>query len=181
MWLHRRQPTRLPRPWDSPGKNSGVGCHFLFQCTKGKSESEIAQSCPTLSDPMDCSLSGSSIHGIFQARVLEWSAILQFQISDLNFLRPSFKVKVGPYPASLRADMRIYRPSMPVCVLSRFSRVQLLATPWTVVHQAHLSVGFPRQEYWSGLPFPPLEDLPDLGIKPASLTSSFIGRRILYH
>ena len=72
---HRQQPTRLPLPWDSPGKNTGVGCHFLFQCRKVKSESEVAQSCPTLSDPMDCSLPGSSIHGICQARVLEWVAI----------------------------------------------------------------------------------------------------------
>ena len=130
---HRRQPTRLPRPWDSPGKNTGVGCHFLLQCMKVKSKSEVAQSCPTfttpwtaahqappsmgfsrqeywngvplpsnphhihtiglgskmdemkserevtqscptLSDPMDYSLPGSSIHGIFQARVLEWGA-----------------------------------------------------------------------------------------------------------
>ena len=72
---HRRQPTRLPRPWDSPGKNTGVGYHFLLQCMKVKSESEVAQSCPTLSDPMDCSLTGSSVHGIFQERVLEWGAI----------------------------------------------------------------------------------------------------------
>ena len=72
---HRRLPTRLPRPWDSPGKNTGVGCHFLLQCMKVKSESEVAQSCPTLSDPMDCSLPGSSVHGIFQARILEWGAI----------------------------------------------------------------------------------------------------------
>ena len=71
----RRQPTRLPRPWDSPGKNTGVGCHFLLQCMKVKSESEVAQSCPTLSDSMDCSPPGSSVHGIFQARVLEWVAI----------------------------------------------------------------------------------------------------------
>ena len=106
----RRQPTRLPRPWDSPGKNTGVGCHCLLQCMKVKSESEVAQSFPTLSNPMDCSLPGSSvhgfsrqeywsgvplpslshglaeskrckfcfsssIHGIFQARVLEWGAI----------------------------------------------------------------------------------------------------------
>ena len=69
------QPTRLPRPWDSPGKNTGVGCRFLLQCMKVKSESEVAQSCPTLSDPMDCSLPGSSIYGIFQAKVLEWDAI----------------------------------------------------------------------------------------------------------
>ena len=72
---HRQQPTRLPHPWDSPGQNTGVGCHFLLQCMKMKSESEVAQSCPTLHDPMDCSLPGSSIHGIFQARVLEWGAI----------------------------------------------------------------------------------------------------------
>ena len=72
---HRRQPTRLPRPWDSPGKNTGVGSHFLIQSIKVKSEREVAQSCLTLSDPMDYSPSGSSIHGIFQARVLEWGAI----------------------------------------------------------------------------------------------------------
>ena len=72
---HRRQPTRLPRPWDSPGKNTGVGCHFLLQCMKVKSESGVAQSCLTLHDPMDCTLPGSYIHGIFQARVLEWGAI----------------------------------------------------------------------------------------------------------
>ena len=71
---YRRKPTRLPHPWDSPGKNTGVGCHFR-QCMKVKSESEVAQSCLTLSDPMDCSLPGSSVHGIFQARVLEWGAI----------------------------------------------------------------------------------------------------------
>ena len=72
---HRWQPTRLPRHWDSPGKNTGVGCHFLLQCMKVKSESEVAQLCPTLSNPMDYSLPGSSVHGIFQARVLEWGAI----------------------------------------------------------------------------------------------------------
>ena len=74
MRPHRRQPTRPCRPWISPGKNTGVGCHCLLQCMKVKSESEVAQSCPTLSDPMDCSLSGSSVQGIFQARVLEWVA-----------------------------------------------------------------------------------------------------------
>ena len=77
---HRQQPTRLARPWDSPGKNTGVGCRFLLQCMKVKSESEVAQSCLTLSDPMDCSLPGSSAHGIFQARVLEWGAIEGVQI-----------------------------------------------------------------------------------------------------
>ena len=72
---HRRPPTRLPHPWNSPGKNIGVGCHFLLQCMKVKSESEVAQSCPTLPDSMDCSPSDSSVRGIFQARVLEWGAI----------------------------------------------------------------------------------------------------------
>ena len=73
---HRRQPTRFRCPWDSPGKNTGVGCHFLLQYVKVKS-------CPTLHDPMDCSLPGSSIHGIFQERILEWGAIA---FSDRNCL-----------------------------------------------------------------------------------------------
>ena len=81
---HRWQPTRLPRPWDSPGKNSGVGCHFLLQCITVKSESEVAQSCPTLSNHMDCSPPGSSIHGVFQVRVLEWGAL------PWNFFSPCF-------------------------------------------------------------------------------------------
>ena len=84
MWPPRRQPTRLPCPWDSPGKNTGVGCHFLLQCIKVKSESEVTQSCPTLSDPMDCSLPGSSIHGIFQARILEQGAIRPSQYHHRN-------------------------------------------------------------------------------------------------
>ena len=84
MQPHRRQPTRLLCPWDSPGQNTGVGCHFLLQCMKVKSESEVTQSCLTLSDPMDCSLPGSSIHGIFQARVLEWGAITFFESTRLS-------------------------------------------------------------------------------------------------
>ena len=92
MWPHRRQPTRLLRPWDSPGKNTGVGCHFLLQCMKVKSESEVAQLCPTLSDPMDCSLTGSSVHGIFQARVLEWGAI---QAKSMKHITPILNPKVN--------------------------------------------------------------------------------------
>ena len=66
----------LYHPWDSPGKNTGVGCHFLLQCMKVKSESEVAQSVVSdSSDPMECSPPGSSIHGTFQAKVLEWGAI----------------------------------------------------------------------------------------------------------
>ena len=123
---HIWQPTRLPCPWDSPGKNTGVGCHFLLQCMKVKSESEVAQSCLTLSDPMDCSLPGSSIHGIFWATVLEWGAIA-----------------FSPIVKQLYSN-----------VVSHFSRIQLLVTPWTAAHQAPPSMGFSRQEYWSGVPLP---------------------------
>ena len=84
---HRQQPTRLPRPWDSPGKNTGVGCHFLLQCKKVKSESEVAQSCPTLRDPVDCSPPGSSVHGIFQARVLEWGAIASSDFRGMYIIK----------------------------------------------------------------------------------------------
>ena len=85
VWLlrpHRRQPTRLPHLWDSPGKNTGVGCHFLLQCMKVKSEREVAQSYPTLSNPIDCSLPGSFIHRIFQARIMEWVAISFSRVSS---------------------------------------------------------------------------------------------------
>ena len=84
---HRRQPTRLLCPWDSPGKNTGVGCHFLLQCRKVKSESEVAQLCPTLHNPMDCSPPGSSIHGILQARVLEWGAFAFSKHNSLLLLK----------------------------------------------------------------------------------------------
>ena len=83
----RRQPTRLRCPWDSPGKNTRVDCHFLLQCMKVKSEREVAQSCPTLSDPMDCSPPHFSIHGIFQARVLEWGAIAFSNIYILLYIK----------------------------------------------------------------------------------------------
>ena len=111
---HRQQPIRLPHPCDSQGKNTGVGCHCLFQCMKVKSESEVVQSCPTLSDPLDCSLPVSSVHGIFQARVLEWGVIVAY------------------------------------CLVVSSSFV----TPWTVAHHTSLSMGFSRQEFWSGLPLP---------------------------
>ena len=84
VWPYRWQPTRLPRPWDSPGKNTGVGCHFLLQCMKVKSESGVTQSCLTRHDPMGCSPPGSSAHGIFQARVLEWGAIAFFVSSLMH-------------------------------------------------------------------------------------------------
>jgi len=89
---HRRQPTRIPCPWDSPGNNTGVGCHFLLQCRKVKSESEVAQLCPTLSNPMDCSPPGSSVHGIFQARVLEWVAIAFSNY--INYIRFTYYIYI---------------------------------------------------------------------------------------
>ena len=91
---HRRQPTWLHRPWDSPGKDTGVGCHFLLQYMKVKSESEVTQQCQTLCDPMDCSPPGSSVHGTLQARVLEWGAIaFSLKTADeLNYLRTSLNV-----------------------------------------------------------------------------------------
>ena len=104
---HRRQPTRLPRPWDSPGKNTGVGCHFLLQCMKVKSESEVGQSCPTLTDPMDCSLTGSSVHGIFQARVLEWGAICTYKTQCVCVLLHSRRgpVKELQFHGRARGDL----------------------------------------------------------------------------
>ena len=124
VWPHRQQHTRLPRPWDSPGKNTGVVCHFLLQCGKVKSESEVDQSCLTLCDPMDCSLPGSSIHGILQARTLEWVAI---SFSSAQKWKGKGK---------------------------SLSRVPLFATPWAAAHQAPPSMGFSRQEHWSGVPLP---------------------------
>ena len=167
---HRRQPTRLPRPWDSPGKNTGVGCHFLLQCIKVKSESEVAQLCPTPSDRMDCSLPDSSVHGIFQARVLEWAAIafsknmllLLLSCSVVsNSVRPhrqqptrllcpwdSPGKNTGVGCHFLLQCMKVKRK------VKLLSRARLLATPWTAAYQAPLSMGFSRQEYWSGVPLP---------------------------
>ena len=98
---HRQQPTRLPRPWDSPGKNTGVSCHFLLQCMKVKRESEVAQLCPTLSNPMDCSLPCSSAHGIFQARVLDWVAIAFSGLSHYTTATTT-----SPHGRTLRAGRR---------------------------------------------------------------------------
>ena len=99
----RPQPTRLPCPWDSPGKNTGVGCQFLLQCMKVKCESEVAQSCPTLSNPMDYSLPGFSVHGIFQARILEWGAIV-FSKIYLSICHQSFIIHCGEWKSWLKAQ-----------------------------------------------------------------------------
>ena len=128
--------TRLPCPWDSPGKNTGVGCHFLLQCMKVKSEREVAQQCPTLSDPMGCSLPGSSIHGIFQARVLEWGAITLLAVLKTIFaskcqLQP-YGLKVYPRNCATFSDpnkLCLICTLLPEHVLSC---VQLSVTPWTI-------------------------------------------------
>ena len=108
---HRRQPTRLPRPWDSPGKNNGVGCHFLLQCMKVKSEREVTQSCPTLSDLMDCSLPGSSVHGIFQARVLEWGAIAFSDHILLKIFKEIVAFSSGYERAKMKLTTHSWQPS----------------------------------------------------------------------
>ena len=115
---HRRQPTRLPCPWDSLGKNTGVGCHFLLQCMKVKSESEVAQLCPTLSDPVDCSPPGSAVPGIFQARALEWGAIAFSMSETASAHKPLVSLARSPsspsmylqetLPQSVRARMNSY-------------------------------------------------------------------------
>ena len=101
---HRQQPTRLPRPWDSPGRNTGVGCHFLLQCMNMKSEY------PTPSDPMDCSLPGSSTHGIFQARVLEWGAIAFSKVYEPFKSRELFLVGHNRGSERFNAGERVNEP-----------------------------------------------------------------------
>ena len=134
VWPHRWQPTRLPRPWDSPGKNTGVGCHFLLQCMKVKCESEVAQSCLTLSDPMDCSLPGSSIHGIFQARVLEWGAIA---FSDSPQIHGQWRTDTGEQTLPCPQMWPCLRSNLCSRVLGRIrwkrvSTAMLRLTPWSV-------------------------------------------------
>ena len=138
MRPYRRQPTRLPRPWDSPSKNTEVGCHLLLQCMKVKSESEVALSCPTLSDRMDCSLPGSSVHGIFQARVLEWGAIA--------FSR---KTVLLTHKTNLLWCFHIFKNIYPSVQFSR-SVVSDSATPWIAAHQASLSITNSRSWWWTG-------------------------------
>ena len=113
----------------------------------------VAQSCLTLCDPMDCSPPGSSIHGIFQARVLEWGAIA--------FSAPAWQADALPSEPPGKTQVKV----------KSLSRVRLFATPWTVAYQSPQSMEFSRQEYWSVLPCLPPGDLPDPGIKPTSLMS----------
>ena len=154
MRPQRRQPTRLPRPWDSPGKNTGVGCHFLLQCMKGKRESEVAQSCLTLSDPMHCSLPGSSVHGVFQARVMEWGAIA-FSFRLLGYTRrQGFHLpctQEGCHGSPVTAAGRQFLTSRRVVTEAALSHCLLLHPLWGITcKRKHLLL--PR--LWVGLQKP---------------------------
>ena len=137
MRPHRWQLTRPHRPWDSPGKNTGVGCHFLLQCMKVKSESKIAQSCPTLSDPMDCSLPGSSVHGIFQARVLEWVAIAFLQ----HYMSSKENLRVTVYLRKASVFYTVQEFQVFLCVFPPVPRTSLPPSPLT--HPSFLPLCFP--------------------------------------
>ena len=144
VWYHRRRPTRLPRPWDSPGKNTGVGCHFLLQCMKGKSESEAAQLCPTLRDPMVCSLPGSSVHGIFQARVLGIS--LGNLDSRLWFIQPGNCIMYFAYKLYKQSD-NIQPHHTPFPIWKSFVPYPVLTVAsWPIYRFLR------RQVKWSGIP-----------------------------
>ena len=134
----------------------------------------VAKSCLTLDNPMDCSPPGFSVHGILQARILECIAIPFFRGSSWS----RNETGVSCIARGFFTSWATREALCCMCVLSHFSRVQLFVIPLAVAHQASLSMGFSRQERWSGLPFPPPGDLPDLEIKPRS---SCVGRRVLYH
>ena len=149
VWPHRRQPTRIPGPWDSPGKKTGDSCHFLLQCVKVKSESEVAQSSPTLCDPMDCSPPGSSVHGIFQARAVEGGAIAFFGAHY--------------YPSPSGAVLR-WRLSPPLLAAGEWAKAEDRNTlrkstctdnlskqpvqPSKIVHWFFFSSGLPFYKWW---------------------------------
>ena len=193
VWPHRRQPTRLPRPWDSPGKNTGVGCHFLPQCMKVKSESEVAQSCLTLSDPMDCSLPGS-IHGIFQARVLEWGAIALEMIKLSFFCTLSFSIYIDLCNHHHNQDTEQFYYTKKKLPLSQYSHI--ISAILTPVQSLSLVWLFANLGLWSARLLCPLAILAKI-LEWVAISSSrgsswprnwthvscvsCIGRQILYH
>ena len=128
---HRRQPTRLPRPWDSPGKNTGVGCHFLLQCMKVKRKSEVTQSCLNLSDPMDRSLPGSSVHRIFQARVLEWGAIA---FSDKQISRYIFTFIIFKAINKISSSSRIMIKTHSALIFQKWNTIFWAVFHYIVIH-----------------------------------------------
>ena len=149
---HRRQPTRLPRPWDYPGKNTGVGCHFLLQCMKVKSEREVNQSCPTLATPWTAAHQAPPSMGF--PRQEYWSRLPFPTPGDLP--NPGIEPTVLTFPALAGRlfTTTVTWEALLLLLLSCFSRVQLCVIQETAAHQAPPSLGFSRQEHWSGLPFP---------------------------
>ena len=149
---HRRQPTRLPCPWDSPGKNTGVGCHFLLQFMKVKSESEVAQSCLTLSDPMDCSPSGSSIHGAFQARVLEWGAIF-FSCMRTRQAIPSYLCEISMLLCTLHVSMPQWEGTLGgLSILKAVRQDRVYILPFLIPKSLCGSIPPLSKELWLQLP-----------------------------
>ena len=131
MRPHTRQPIRLPHPWDSPGKNNEVGRHFLLQCMKVKSERKVTQSCPTSSDPMDCSLPGSSIHGIFQARVLDWGAIAWIDIYTLLSIYANYRTSKNLLNSTDNCYNRFYLRTYSEKAMAPQSSTLAWKIPWT--------------------------------------------------
>ena len=135
---HRWQPTRLLRPWDSLGKNTGVGCHFLLQCIKVESESEVAQSCPTLSDPRDCSLPGSSVHGIFQARAPEWGAIAFSPGFPIHHQISQSLLRLMSIELMMTSNHLILCPPLSLLLLSLFPSIRVF------YNDSALHMGWPK-------------------------------------
>ena len=166
---HRRQPTRLPRPWDSPGKNTGVGCHFLLQCMQVKSESEVAQSCRLLATPWTAAYQAPPSMGFSRQEywsgvplpsLINWMLLLLLLLSRFSRVQLCATPQMSAHqaPPSLGFSGQEHWRGLPFpspkskVKVKSLSRIQLLATPWTAAHQAPPSMGFSRQEYWSGVP-----------------------------
>ena len=152
MWPHRRQPIRLLCPWDSPGRNTGVGCHFLLQCMKGKSESKVAQSCPNRSDPMDCSPLGSSAPGILLAWVLEWvtiafSAATESTVQNCHLLL-LMEVVVMLLEMVMLMIMMVMKVIMIMARLYNWSSQNLISGIKWNVYFKNIDSWSPPQNYW---------------------------------
>ena len=137
---HRWQPTRLPHPWDSPGKNTGVGCHFLLQFMKVKSESEVAQLCPTLRDPMNCSLPGSSLHPWdFPGKSATWLQLEYFRkgnsFKNSKRFHSSIQRKItNANVESTVGEKRYFKRGVLMCKGSRFGKVTMEVTVPSLHH-----------------------------------------------
>ena len=155
--------TRLRRPWDSPGKNTGVGCHFLLQCMRVKNQNEVIQLCPILSDLMDYSLPGSSVHGIFQARVLEWDAIAFSRIwgKELHFVHLCISSHFLVQPALAHCLI-----SSCCCLVAQ--SCPTLCDPMDCSPPGSSVHGISQARILDGLPFPSPGDLPNPGIESMS-------------